>query len=488
MGRHHFLLDIFRRRAFLAAMLALVVFSALYQRTRKPRLLARPYYTSTARVLVKANEAPIRIAPDTVIRPDEGDDPVLASWFVDLGSIRRLIKQESFLVRVSERLKGELSPKELKRSVQAFPTQVESDVAIFEALGESEDEFFEELERSEEVHSQVRWIQFSAVAKRPDTSRRVVGATLEVFLEDCRHHLAGDALQRRREYEELQDKLERRLKLARRRFEKMFADVAPHERDPDSVRFRLQILLKERGRMRAELESLKTEVRREIPAKVIPSVSKVEARRQAAATRVAELEAKFMPGSRQLEEAQKSLRDLEALAEQGRGLYQQVYRSGLSARAQGLTESLRALDAEIETLSRSLPQLGEQRQLNALRLEIDKLEGTLATLDLKIFKLKLEERRSLEKGSLVLVKEPEEGHRLTSRRKLDGERGSILGLVVGSVVLTFVVLMVWEFLFLRETFTGKVEQYLGMAVLATVPPRSRRQRRRWERWKSEVGR
>ena len=484
--RDHIFAGVFYRRPLLGALLALAIFLTLSQATRQRSRWSGRHYTSTAKVLVRSNEAAIRLTRGTVLRPDEDEDPVLGAWFADLGSIRRLVKRDTFLEKVSERLGGEFSVKKLKNRIQAFPRQMVSDASIFEALGGAEDLFFQELEEKDTTRRRTRWIQFSAVAQDPKASQRIVSATLEVFLEEARQRLAGDAIERRRDFEELKSRLTRRLDQTRRKLEKALKDTEPENRDPDSVRFRLQMLLQDRGRRLTELEKARSELQRQLPARTVPSVSVLESRRQTLAARLEELKTKFNPGSRKLVQAQESLDALERVVESGVDLYTSTYHSGLEVKMKGLKSAIKSLDDEIKILENSLPNQLERRELNSLRKEVLRLESTLGSVEVKIFKLKLEERRSLEKGSLMIIKEPESGTRLSYRRSSDPARGSLPGLAVCSLVLTFVILTLWEFLFLRETLTARVEQYLECPVLGVVPPRRRELRRKWERWKAEV--
>ena len=75
------LIGVFRRRALLAVILFAALFSLLYLKTRKVEIVANPYYTSTAKVIVRTNEAPIQLSSLSVIRADESEDPVLEGWF-----------------------------------------------------------------------------------------------------------------------------------------------------------------------------------------------------------------------------------------------------------------------------------------------------------------------------------------------------------------------------------------------------------------------
>ncbi len=442
-------------------------------------------------MLIRTEGSSFRLGHTALQLDSEAQDPVLALWFSDLSAIPRMIKEPEFLRKVAERLDAAIEPSVLGNVLQAFVYSAEGgEVLELNDTGSGEEGFDSGIELKAEEYrvrgARSKFVQFLALGPEPQVAQQRAEALVNVFLEEGRRKLAGDVVTRRRILEQLEARLEARFKARTKRL----ATLPKASTDPTGVELRAKALRAAQIKLQGEIAELRHQTLSEVD--VPPSrpaegegTDDFEQQVRERALELAVEQKVFRPESQQYQRLEGVVERLEQVQQRRLQVEQEAREADRMCRLEALERLLEEVHRELESLQAQSLTRAESSERDRLEHEVAGLRGELDRVRSQLFFVNLEEKRALEKGSLVLIEEPHRGLPFgavaTTRQ---GEKGFLPGLVMASLLATFLIVTLWEHLFLQRNFLTRVERFLELPVLAVVPVRPAEQTRLWDTWKA----
>ena len=453
-------------------------------------------YQSQAKVMVRPNSKPIYLGLGKMLYRGDSLSVLFDKWFQEVGSIRRVINADEFLERVCARLDNGDTPQTLRGVIQAFPLSVDRSMGqtLLEAsLDSSVEDVYADAETDQDMlvyalKNRARVVSFSGIGSTPIESKARTEAVVEEFLDEARRLLAGTKVEKRRALESLLEDLRSRQKARAQALVNLYKDARFTRGRLSLAQIEIDRLRRVRGRLRENLESLRFLRRSPIPF----SSHELETRARELQFELAGLTELYLPDSERVRRTKKLLESVADLADRSVKYSRDSYVASQKRRFDAKKKELADLESILRPLVDAFPGERERYKIASLEREVLSLDRQVVDTEVDLFNAKLDERRALEQGSLVVLLEPQEGVRVKRRRftfrmkRVD--KGFIPGVFLFSLLATFVFLTIWEFLFLGNRFLDGVESNLDIPVLGVFPPRSLATSRKWDAWKAKVKR